>query len=559
MPGLLESCAAVSPLAGLPAPSVLLTDIDRLERTYFERAPEPEDPSQMVAFTTAGHRGSPLLGSFTESHVLAITQAICDFRHCVQGTDGPLYMGKDTHALSGPAQRTALEVLAANGVETIIQQDNGVTPAPVISRAILAYNRTRKRGLADGIVVSPSHNPPQDGGIRYSAPTGGPPDADTAHWLETRANDLLREGNVDVHRVPVLAGLLAATTHHEDLVMPYVRDLVSVLDMDAIKAAHIGLAVDPLGGAALPYWEPIADLYGLDLTILNPVIDPSFAFMTVDHDGLIRMDCSSPFALTQLVALKDRYSLSFANDPDADSHAVVTPGAGLLPPNHYLAVSIQYLLAHRSHWHRRAGVGKTLLASSIIDRIVRKLGGRLCEVPPGFEWLAPGISDGSFSFGCDENAGATFLQHDDTAWTTGKDGLVMNLLAAEIAARTGRDPGELYSMVAAEVGPHWYSRTEAPAAPQQKTKLVRLGPAAVRQSHLAGQPILAKLNRAPGNNAPIGGLKVVAASGWFAAYPSNSENLYRIYAESFESQEHLDQIQGEAREIVNTALGTING
>ena len=559
MPGLLESRAAVSPLAGHIAPSAMLTDIDRLERIYFERTPEPEDPSQMVVFTTGGHRGSPFLGSFTESHILAITQAICDFRRRVQGADGPLYMGKDTHALSGPAQRTALEVLAANGVETIIQQDNGVTPAPVISRAILAYNRTRKTGLADGIVVSPSHNPPQDGGIRYSSPNGGPPDANTAHWLETRANELLREGNVDVHRVPVLAGLLAATTHHEDLVMPYVRDLVNVLDMDAIKAARLRLAVDPLGGAALPYWKPIAELYGLDLTIANPIIDPSFGFMTVDHDGLIRMDCSSPFALAHLVALKDRYCLSFANDPDADCHAVVTPAAGLLPPNHYLAVAIQYLLTNRSRWHRRAAVGKTLLSSSIIDRAVRKLDGRLCEVPPGFEWLAPGLFDGSFSFGGDESSGATFLQHDATAWTTGKDGLVMNLLAAEITARTGRDPGELYSTLATELGPHWYSHLETPVTPQQKASLERLGPAAVSQSHLAGQPILAKLNRAPGNNAPIGGLKVVAASGWFAVYPSHTEDVCRIYAESFEDQQHLDHILAEAREILNTALETLNG
>ena len=559
MPGLLESRAPVSPLAGHPAPSALLTDVARLERIYFERAPEPGDPTQMVAFTAGGHCGSPLLGSFTESHVLAITQAICDFRHRVQATDGPLYMGKDTHALSGPAQRTALEVFAANGVETIIQQDNGVTPAPVISRAIIAYNRTRKKGLADGIVVTPSHNPPEDGGIKYSAANGGPPDANVAHWLEARANELLREGNVDVHRVPILAGLLAATTHHEDLVMPYVRDLVNVLDMDAIKAAHLRLAVDPLGGAALPYWKPIAELYGLDLTIVNPIIDPSFAFMTVDHDGLIRMDCSSPYALAHLVALKDHYCLSFANDPDSDRYAVVTPGAGLMPSNHYLAVAIQYLLAHRARWHHSAAVGKSLVSSSIIDRVVRKLKGRLCEVPPGFQWLAPGLFDGSFSFGGDEDSGATFLQHDATPWTTDKDGLVMNLLAAEITARTGRDPGELYRALAADLGPHWYSRIEAPATPQQKAKLERLGPAAVPQSHLAGQPILAKLNRAPGNNAPIGGLKVVAASGWFAAYPSNTEDVYRIYGESFEDQEHLNHILAEAQEIVNTALGTLNG
>ena len=543
----------ISPLAGQPAPREMLVDPARLEREYFERRPDLDDPNQMVSFGTSGHRGSPQRGTFTEAHILAITQAICDYRRG-QGTDGPLYMGKDTHALSGPAQRTALEVLAANSVETFIQQNDGFTPTPVISRAILVYNNARREHLADGIVITPSHNPPQDGGFKYNPPNGGPAETDVTRWVQSRANELLRNSNTRVRRVPFGAAIKSATTHEKDFILPYVRDLRNVVDMDAIRAAALKLAVDPLGGAASPYWEPINSVYGLDIAVVNPVIDPTFSFMTLDHDGKIRMDCSSPYAMARLVGLKDLYRVAFANDPDSDRHGIVTPAAGLMNPNHYLAVSIRYLLGHRPQWPSDAAVGKTLVSSSMIDLVVNKLGRRLCEVPVGFKWFVPGLFDGSCCFGGEESAGASFLRRDGTVWTTDKDGLIMDLLAAEITARTDRDPGEHYRELAAEFGSAHYTRIDAAATPDQKARLEKLSPDAVRESNLAGEPIIAKLTRAPGNNAPIGGLKVVAARGWFAARPSGTENIYKIYAESFKDKAHLDANVKEAREIVNNAL-----
>jgi phosphoglucomutase len=545
--------ASLSPLAGKPAPKEMLVDLARLEREYFERRPDVENPNQRVIFGTSGHRGSPYSNSFTEAHLLAITQAVCDYRHA-HGTDGPLYMGKDTHALSDPAQRTALEVLAANGVETIIQQNNGVTPTPVISRAILVYNRGRKEHLADGIVITPSHNPPEDGGVKYNPSNGGPADTDVTHWIEGRANDLLRSGNAGVKRVGYKEALKASTTHQEDFVIPYVRDLGNVVDIDAIRGAGLKLGVDPLGGAALSYWEPINSIYGLDVTVVNPILDPAFAFMTVDHDGKIRMDCSSPYAMARLVGLKDKFQVAFANDPDSDRHGIVTPSSGLMNPNHYLAVAIGYLLTHRPKWPAHVAVGKTVVSSSMIDRVVMKLRRTLSEVPVGFKWFVPGLFDGSCCFGGEESAGASFLRIDGSVWTTDKDGPIMDLLAAEIAARTGKDPGEHYRELTAEFGTPYYTRIDAPATPEQKAKLRKLSPEAVVESSLAGDPITGKLTRAPGNGAPIDGLKVTTAHGWFAARPSGTENVYKIYAESFQNEAHLNTILTEAEAIVNQAL-----
>ena len=559
MPGSVETQSAVgepglSPLAGKPAPKELLIDVARLEQEYFDRHPELDDREQLVSFGTSGHRGSPFHGTFTESHILAITQAICDYRK-QRGADGPLYMGKDTHALSAPAERTALEVLAANGVETVIQEGDGVTPTPVISRAVLVYNHGRREHLADGIVITPSHNPPEDGGFKYNPTHGGPADTEVTRWVEARANELLRAGNAGVKRTPFAKALGASTTHQQDLMLPYVRDLKNVVDVDAIRAARLKLAVDPLGGAARPYWEAINFIYGLDIKVVNPVIDPAFSFMTVDHDGKIRMDCSSPYAMARLVGLKDRYRLAFGNDPDSDRHGIVTPGAGLMNPNHYLAVAIRYLLTHRPQWPRHSAVGKTLVSSSMIDRVVQKLGRELREVPVGFKWFVPGLVDGSCCFGGEESAGASFLRRDGSVWTTDKDGPIMDLLAAEITACTGRDPGEHYRELTAEFGDPCYTRIDAPATPEQKARLQKLSPDAVQESELGGEPILGKLTKAPGNDAPIGGLKVVASSGWFAARPSGTENIYKIYAESFQGRDHLNAILGEAREIVNNALG----
>jgi phosphoglucomutase len=543
----------VSPLAGKPATHEMLVDVTRLQREYFATSPDVEDPNQLVTFGTSGHRGSSLRGSFNESHILAITQAICDYRRS-QGINGPLYMGKDTHALSGPAQCTALEVLAANEVETLIQQDGGVTPTPVISRSILVYNRGRKQNFADGIVVTPSHNPPEDGGFKYNPPHGGPAETSATRWIEARANELLRTGNASVKRVTLENALKAPTTHEEDFVIPYVNDLHSIVDMEAIRSASLSLAVDPLGGAGLPYWDPINSKYKLDIAIVNPVIDATFSFMTADHDGKIRMDPSSPYAMARLVQLKNRYRVAFANDCDADRHGIVTKSSGLLNPNHYLSVAIRYLLTHRPEWPVKAAVGKTLVSSQMIDRIVQKLGRALFETPVGFKWFVPGLFDGSVCFGGEESAGASFLRRDGSVWTTDKDGLIMDLLAAEITARTGKDPGEHFNDLVAEFGMPYYTRLDRPATPEQKVRLGGLSPDSVRASTLAGEPIIARLTRAPGNNELIGGLKVVSKSGWFAARPSGTENIYKIYGESFRDQSHLDEIVSEAQEIVKDAL-----
>ncbi len=548
------SGSRVSPLAGKPAPREMLVDLERLEREYFDRKPDLEDPNQLVAFGTSGHRGTSLNGTFTEAHVLAITQAICDYRKA-QGITGPLYTGKDTHALSSPAQCSALEVLAANDVETIIQKDDGVTPTPVISHAILVYNHTRKVGWADGIVITPSHNPPEDGGFKYNPPNGGPADTEVTRWIQDRANNLLRAGNREVKRISYGKAIKAPSTREEDLALPYVRDLKNVVDMDAIRDAGLRLAVDPLGGAALRYWEPINSIYGLDITVVNPTIDPTFSFMHVDHDGRIRMDCSSPYAMAGLVALKDRYQVAFANDPDSDRHGIVTPSAGLMNPNHFLAVAIQYLLTNRPEWSARSAVGKTLVSSSMIDRVVEKLGRQLYEVPVGFKWFVPGLLDGSVCFGGEESAGASFLRRNSTVWTTDKDGPIMDLLAAEITARTGKDPGVHYRELTADFGSPFYTRIDAPASPEQKRTLQKLSADSVKETELAGEPIVAKLTKAPANQAPIGGLKVVARSGWFAARPSGTENIYKIYAESFKDESHLNVIIREAQEIVSNALG----
>jgi phosphoglucomutase len=548
-----KAVKGLSPLAGKPATKDMLIDVAKLERDYFDQRPDLKDATQLVSFGTSGHRGTPFDGTFTEAHILAITQAICEYRRS-QGIDGPLYMGKDTHAVSGPAQRTALEVLAANGVETIIHSDDGVTPTPVVSHAILVYNRGRKEHLADGIVITPSHNPPRDGGFKYNPPNGGPADTDVTGWVQNRANELLRSGNKGVKRTPYASAIKANTTHQQDFVQPYVNDLRNVVNMDAIRGAHLKLGVDPLGGSSRPYWEPINAAYGLDIKIVNPVIDPTFSFMTVDHDGEIRMDCSSPYAMARLVGLKDQYQVAFANDPDADRHGIVTPSAGLMNPNHYLAVAIRYLLAHRPQWSRNVIVGKTLVSSSLIDHVVAKLGRKLSEVPVGFKWFVPGLFDGSFCFGGEESAGASYLRSDGTVWSTDKDGPIMDLLAAEMTAVTGKDPGQHFAEIAAEFGMPFYTRIDAPASPAQKAKLQKLSPADVKESDLAGELISSKLTKAPGNGAPIGGLKVVSKSGWFAARPSGTENIYKIYAESFQSQSHLDRILNEAQRIVNSAM-----
>lgn len=541
----------VHPLAGKPAPVEMLIDPLKLERQYYEFQPDPNDPHQLVSFGTSGHRGTAQDGSFNEAHVLAITQAICDYRrlHKIQG---PLFVGKDTHALSGPAERSALEVLAANEIETIIQRDDGVTPTPVISRAIVVYNRDHKNGLADGIVVTPSHNPPEDGGFKYNPPNGGPADTDVTTWIEDCANRFLRTGNRDVNRIPFASAIRAHTTHAEDLVMPYVNDLRNVIDMESIRDAGLKLGVDPMGGASVHYWEPIAEVYGLDVTVVNRRIDPTFGFMTLDHDGKVRMDCSSPYAMAGLVKLKDQYQVAFGNDPDADRHGIVTP-AGLMNPNHYLAVAIRYLLAHREGW-QRAAVGKTLVSSTMIDRVVESLGRQLFEVPVGFKWFVAGLLEGSLCFGGEESAGASFLRKEGAAWTTDKDGLIMDLLAAEILACTGKDPAEHHTELTSVFGTPYYTRIDAPATPEQKSRLRKLSPEAVKASDLAGEEIKVKLTRAPGNGEPIGGLKVAARNGWFAARPSGTENIYKIYAESFLSQEHLDAIVDEAQRIVSEAL-----
>ncbi len=545
---------ATHPLAGKPAPAELVIDLSKLERDYYTRQPDLANPNQLVAFGTSGHRGTPLDGTFTEAHILAITQAVCEYRKG-QGFTGPLFMGKDTHAASTPAQRTSLEVLAANGVETIIQSDDGFTPTPVISRAILVHNRGRKDGFADGLIITPSHNPPTDGGMKYNPPNGGPAESDATTWIQDRANVLLRAGNKDVKRIAYESALKAGTTHQQDYVADYVKDLSSVIDMAAIRSAGLKIGVDPLGGAAVHYWEPVKREYGLNLTVVNPNVDPTFSFMTVDHDGKIRMDCSSPFAMAGLVKLKDQFDIAFGNDPDADRHGIVTRSVGLMNPNHYLAVAIRYLLARRPKWSTASAVGKTAVSSSMIDRVVADLGRKLLEVPVGFKFFAPGLFDGSICFGGEESAGASFLRMDGSAWSTDKDGLILGLLAAEITARTGKDPGQHYQELTAKFGAPCYTRIDAPASPEQKAAFKKLTPEAVTATELAGDKITAKLTKAPGNNASIGGLKVVTANGWFAARPSGTENIYKIYAESFKDQSHLNRIVDEAQQIVTRSLG----
>jgi len=544
---------AIHPLAGMPAPSRMLIDVARLEREYYERTPDPNDPRQLVRFGTSGHRGTSFDATLTEAHILAIAQAICEYRRS-NDLDGPLYMGKDTHALSAPAQRTALEVLAANGVETIIQQADGVTPTPAISHAILVHNRGRTGHHADGIIITPSHNPPEDGGFKYNPPNGGPADTDVTGWIQDRANELLRAGNAGVKRLPLAAAMKAATTHAEDFVLPYVRDLGSVIDVDSIRAAGVQLGVDPLGGAALHYWERMEAVFRLNITVVNPTIDPTFGFMTVDHDGVIRMDCSSPYAMAGLVKLKDRYHVAVGNDPDADRHGIVTPSAGLMNPNHFLTAAIHYLLTNRPGWPARAAVGKTLVTSSMIDRVAGRAGRRLAEMPVGFKWFAPGLFDGSICFAGEESAGASLLRTDGSVWTTDKDGIVMALLAAEITARTASDPGVHYQELTAQLGTPYYTRIDQPATPEQKAVLQRLSPEAVEATQLAGETIVATLTRAPANGAPVGGLKVVTTNGWFAARPSGTEDVYKVYAESFRSQSHLEAILAEAQHIVADAL-----
>ncbi|MBV8142336.1 MAG: alpha-D-glucose phosphate-specific phosphoglucomutase [Verrucomicrobia bacterium] len=542
------------PSAGKPVSKDLLIDVSRLEAAFYEKKPDPGDPNQLVSFGTSGHRGTSSNATFTESHILAITQAICEYRRG-RGITGPLYIGKDTHALSRPAERVALEVLAANGIETFIQRDDGFTPTPVISHSILGYNRKRSEGLADGIVVTPSHNPPTDGGFKYNPPNGGPADTDVTDWIQNRANELLRDGNKGVPRIGFEAALKTSTTHAQDYVTAYVEDLHQVIDLDAIRTSGVKIGVDPLGGAAVAYWQPIAERYGIDITIVNPKVDATFGFMTVDHDGKIRMDCSSPWAMAGLVKLKDRFDIAFGNDPDADRHGIVTPSSGLLNPNHYLAVAIRFLLTSRPQWPVAAVVGKTLVSSCLIDRVVASLERRLWEVPVGFKWFTPGLFDGSCCFGGEESAGASFLKSDGSVWTTDKDGLILGLLAAEITARTGKDPGVHYNELTAKFGTPYYTRIDAPATPEQKNSLKKLSPEAVTATELAGEAITAKLTRAPGNGAPIGGLKVVSESGWFAARPSGTENIYKLYAESLKSAEHLEAIVNQAQEIVLRSLG----
>lgn len=544
---------SVSPLAGKPAPAELLIDVSKLEREYHQRTPDLADPNQLVSFGTSGHRGTPLDGTFTEAHILAITQAIVESR-ASKGITGPLFIGKDTHAVSGPAQRTALEVLAAHGVEVCVQENDGATPTPVISHAILSYNKGRQAGLSDGIVITPSHNPPADGGFKYNPPNGGPADTDITDRVQARANELLRARNRDVKRVGYESAFKAPTTRQYDYVLPYVRDLGSVIDMESIRRAGIKVGVDPLGGAAAAYWEPVRQMYALDLTVVNKAVDPTFRFMTVDHDGKIRMDCSSPWAMASLVRLKDDFAIAFGNDPDSDRHGIVTPGAGLMNPNHFLAVAIHYLLTHRPRWSNAAGVGKTLVSSGMIDRVVNGLGRKLVEVPVGFKWFAPGLYDGSICFGGEESAGASFLRSDGTVWTTDKDGPILGLLAAEITANTGKDPGKHYEELTAKYGAPAYTRIDAPAGPEEKKKLKALSPSAVSANELAGEPITAKLTNAPGNGAAIGGLKVTTENGWFAARPSGTENVYKLYSESFKGQEHLARIVEEAQAIVKRAL-----
>ena len=545
----------ISPLAGKPAISDLLVSVPRLISAYYTEKPDPSVPAQRVAFGTSGHRGSSFDRSFNEDHVLAITQAICLYRQQT-GTDGPLFLGIDTHALSVPAQATALEVLAANGVEVMIAADDDYTPTPVISHAILTYNKNRTTGLADGIVITPSHNPPTDGGFKYNPTNGGPADTTVTGWIEKKANELLLSGLRDVQRIPLARALSAATTHPHDYITPYVSDLGSVIDMESIRDSGLSLGIDPLGGAGVHYWGRIKEQYGLHLTVVSEEVDPTFRFMSVDWDGKIRMDPSSPYAMARLIGMKDSFDLACACDTDHDRHGIVTKSAGLLPPNHYLSAAIFYLFQNRPHWSKDAAVGKTVVSSQIIERIAAKLGRRLYDVPVGFKWFADGLVNGSLGFGGEESAGASFVRRDGSVWTTDKDGIIPCLLSAEITARMGRDPGVIYRELTHEFGEPVYDRMEAPATAAQKAVLARLSPEQVTSTELAGEKIQAVLTRAPGNDAPIGGLKVVTESGWFAARPSGTEEIYKIYAESFRGADHLARIQEEAQKIVGDALAT---
>lgn len=544
---------ALSPLAGKPAPADILIDTAKLQSAYYENKPDMAESSQRVSFGTSGHRGNPFASTFTEQHILAITQAICEYRQS-KGIDGPIYVGKDTHAASDPAQRTAVEVLAGNGVHVIIHQHDRATPTPVVSHVILTYNRGRTDHLADGIVITPSHNPPQDGGFKYNPPNGGPADTDVTGQIQDRANELLRSGLAGVNRIPFEQAIHSSSTEQADLIRPYVEDLKHVIDIDAIRNHGMKLAADPLGGSALDYWLAIRDTYGLDLEVVNPTLDPTFKFMRVDHDGKIRMDCSSPWAMAGLVDMTDKFPLAFANDPDADRHGIVVRGHGLMNPNHFLAVSIAYLIGHRPEWPVDATVGKTLVSSSLIDRVVLGQNRSLMEVPVGFKWFSSGLYSGTTCFGGEESAGASFLRHDGTVWTTDKDGIIMGLLAAEICARTDRNPAEHLKTLTDSYGMPHYKRIDAAATPEQKSRLKALAPDDVAATTLAGEEIVAKLTAAPGNHASIGGLKVVTNNGWFAARPSGTEDVYKIYAESFISEEHLDLIIREAKEIVSKAL-----
>ncbi len=543
----------VSRIAGKPAPKASLVDIESLLAAYADLQPDPSVPAQRVVFGTSGHRGTSLDGSFNAWHVLAITQALCEHRKG-KGIDGPLFIGVDTHALSQPAFESALEVLAANGVETMIACGGEFTPTPAVSHAILVHNRSRTSGLADGIVITPSHNPPDSGGFKYNPPNGGPAGSEITGWVQQRANALLEVGLKDVKRMPLARARAAVTTHEHDYVGAYVADLGNVIDFDVIRGARLHLGVDPLGGAGVHYWARIAERYQLDLTVVNTEVDPQFAFMTADWDGKIRMDPSSRYAMQRLIALKDRFDVAFACDTDHDRHGIVTRSAGLLPANHYLSVAIDYLFRHRPQWSAAAAIGKTLVSSAMIDRVAKRLGRNLFEAPVGFKWFAPGLFDGSLGFGGEESAGASFLRRDGHVWTTDKDGIAAALLSAEITARTGGDPGALYNALCAEFGEFFADRIDAPATPAQKQALAKLAPAQIVQTELAGEPITSVIDKAPGNDAPIGGIKVSAASGWFAARPSGTEDIYKIYAESFRDEAHLRRLLAEAQRIVDTAL-----
>jgi phosphoglucomutase len=544
---------SVHELAGQPAPHELLTNIPRLVSAYYVLKPDPEDPAQRVAFGTSGHRGTSFDRAFNEDHVLAICQAICELRQARRIT-GPLFIGMDTHALSEPALATAVEVFAGNEANVMIQHGLGYTPTPVISHAILTYNRGKSSGFADGVVITPSHNPPDDGGFKYNPPAAGPADTETTGIIQSRANEILRDGLGDVKRIPYPRARRMDTTHAYDYVTPYVSDLESVVNMQAISAAGLKIGADPMGGSGLGYWDPIAEAYGLDIEVVHPYVDPTFSFMTLDRDGKIRMDCSSPYAMASLIGLKDRFDIAFGNDPDFDRHGIVTKSVGLMNPNHYLAVAIWYLFRNRPGWPPNAAVGKTLVSGAMIDRVTAALDRRLAEVPVGFKWFVDGLLDGTFGFGGEESAGASFLRKNGSVWTTDKDGIILDLLAAEITAKTGRDPGEQYRALEARFGSPVYERTDAPASPEEKLVLKNLSPEMVTTEKLAGEKITAKLTRAPSNDAPIGGLKVVTENGWFAARPSGTEEIYKIYAESFRGEEHLRRIQEEAEAIVKSAF-----